>query len=202
MTFSFLKKIFGSKHERDAKKLVPIAEEVNGAFSKLSTLSDDELRNKTVEFRARIKEETAEYEKEIAGLNEKLKEDVQGEERKEIYKRLDDLEEERDNVIADILDEILPEAFAVAKEACRRLVGQSWDITGHKVVWDMVPFDVQIMGAAVLHEGRLPRWQPAKERLSSPLCLFISMHYREEAHISLRSTTISRNATANGWERF
>ncbi len=155
MTFSFLKKIFGSKHERDAKKLVPIAEEVNGAFSKLSTLSDEELRNKTVEFRARIKEETAEYEKEIAGLNEKLKEDVQGEERKEIYKRLDDLEEERDNVIADILDEILPEAFAVAKEACRRLVGQSWDITGHKVVWDMVPFDVQIMGAAVLHQGKI-----------------------------------------------
>jgi preprotein translocase subunit SecA len=155
MTFSFFKKIFGSKHERDAKKLVPIAEEVNEAFEKLSTLSDEELRNKTTEFRSRIKDETAEYEKEIAELNEKLKGDVQGEERKGIYKRLDDLEEERDNVIADILDEILPEAFAVAKEACRRLVGQSWDITGHKIVWDMVPFDVQLMGAAVLHQGKI-----------------------------------------------
>ena len=155
MAFSFLKKIFGSKHERDAKKLLPVVEEVNEAFAKLQDLSDDELRHKTEEFRARIKEETAEYEKEISELNAKLKEDVQGEERKGIYQRLDELEEERDNVIADILDEILPEAFAVAKEACRRLVGQSWDVTGHKVVWDMVPFDVQIMGAMVLHQGKI-----------------------------------------------
>jgi len=155
MPFSFFKKIFGSKHERDAKKLVPVAKETNETFAKLSGLSDDELRHKTEEYRARIKDETAEYEKEIAELNGKLKEDVQGEERKGIYQRLDELEEERDNLIADILDEILPEAFAVVKEACRRLVGQSWEVTGHKIVWDMVPFDVQLMGAAVLHQGKI-----------------------------------------------
>ena len=68
---------------------------------------------------------------------------------------LEELEEERDNFVYDILDEILPEAFAVVKEACRRLVGQSWEITGHKIVWDMVPFDVQLMGAAILHEGKI-----------------------------------------------
>ncbi len=155
MPFSFLKKIFGSKHERDAKKLVPIAAEVNEAFAGLADLSDDQLRHKTEEFRSRIKEETAEYDKEISNLKERLKEDVQGEERKGIYKRLDELEEERDNLIADILDEIQAEAFAVVKEACRRLVGQGWEVTGHKVVWDMVPFDVQLMGAAVLHSGRI-----------------------------------------------
>ena len=55
----------------------------------------------------------------------------------------------------ETLDDILPEAFAVVKDACRRLVGTSWDVTGHKVVWDMVPFDVQLMGAAVLHEGTI-----------------------------------------------
>jgi len=155
MPFSFLKKIFGSKHERDAKKLRPVVVEVNEAFGKLGVLPDEELRRKTDEFRARIKEETAEYEKELAELNAKLKEDVQGEERKEVYRRLDELEGERDSVIADILDEILPEAFAVVKEACRRLIGQSWDVTGHKIVWDMVPFDVQIMGASVLHDGKI-----------------------------------------------
>lgn len=148
-------KIFGSKHERDAKKLAPYAEEINEAFEKLHDLSDDELRQKTEAFRVRIKEETAEYEREIAELNEKLKEDIQGEKRKGIYERLEELEEERDNVVADILDEILPEAFAVVKEACRRLVGQSWDVTGHKIVWDMVPFDVQLMGAVVLHQGKI-----------------------------------------------
>ncbi|MFZ1083172.1 MAG: preprotein translocase subunit SecA [Candidatus Kryptoniota bacterium] len=155
MPFSFLKKIFGSKHERDVKKIVPIVEEINEAFEKLRDLSDDELRQKTIDFRARIKEDTAGLEKEIAELREKLKGDVEGEEHKGIYGRLEELEEERDNFVYDILDEILPEAFAVAKEACRRLVGQSWDVTGHKTVWDMVPFDVQLMGAVILHEGKI-----------------------------------------------
>ncbi len=155
MPFSFLKKIFGSKHERDITKIAPLVDEINKAFDRVSDLSDDELRQKTANFRTRIKEEIAELEKEIAELREKLKGDVEGEEHKGIYGRLEELEEERDNLVYDILDEILPEAFAVAKEACRRLVGQSWDITGHKIVWDMVPFDVQLMGAIILHEGKI-----------------------------------------------
>jgi preprotein translocase subunit SecA len=155
MPFSILKKIFGSKHERDVKKILPIVEEINKIYETLHGLSDDELRQKTYDFRERIKEETSELEKEIEELRERLKGDVQGEERKNIYARLDELEEERDNLIAEILDEILPEAFAVVKEACRRLVGQSWEVTGHKIVWDMVPFDVQLIGAVVLHQGKI-----------------------------------------------
>ena len=63
MPFSFLKKIFGSKHERDVKKIVPIVEEINEAFEKLRDLSDDELRQKTIDFRAKKKEDTAGLEK-------------------------------------------------------------------------------------------------------------------------------------------
>jgi preprotein translocase subunit SecA len=155
MALSAFSKIFGSKHERDAKKLLPYVDEINEEFEKLQSISDDELKAKTGAFRNRIKEETAEIEKEIADLKEKLKGDVEGEERKAVYKDVDELEQERDDIIADILDDILPEAFAVVKDACRRLVGTSWDVTGHKVVWDMVPFDVQLMGAAVLHEGTI-----------------------------------------------
>ena len=155
MALSAFGKIFGSKHERDAKKLLPYVDEINEEFEKLQSISDDELKAKTGAFRNRIKEETAEIEREIADLKEKLKGDVEGEERKAVYKDLDELEQERDDMIADILDDILPEAFAVVKDACRRLVGTSWDVTGHKVVWDMVPFDVQLMGAAVLHEGKI-----------------------------------------------
>ncbi len=76
MSFSIFKTIFGSKHERDVKKIAPIVEEVNEAFEKLPDLTDDELRQKTTSFRTRIKEETAELEKEIADLHEKLKGDV------------------------------------------------------------------------------------------------------------------------------
>ncbi len=155
MALSAIRKIFGSKHDRDSKKLIPYIEQVNEEFEKLQSLSDEELKGKTAAFRSHIKEETAEIEKEIEALKERLKGDVQGEERKAVYKELDELEEERDSVVADILDEILPEAFAVVKDACRRLVGTSWEVTGHKVVWDMVPFDVQLMGAAVLHQGKI-----------------------------------------------
>ncbi len=152
---SIIKSIFGSKHERDAKKLEPAVDEINEAFEKLHDLSEEELRGKTDQFRSRIKEEIAEVEKEISELKAKLKEDIRGEERKKTYGRLEEVEEERDEITADILDEIMPEAFAVAKEACRRMVGQSWEITGHKIVWDMVPFDVQLMGAMVLHDGKI-----------------------------------------------
>ena len=55
------------------------------------------------------------------------------------------------------LDAILPEAFALVKNAARRLVGKSWDVRGHEYTWDMVPYDVQMIGGIVLHEGRLPR---------------------------------------------
>ena len=152
---SIFKSIFGSKHERDAKKLRPAVIEINEAFEKLHDLSDEELKGKTGQFRSRIKEETAEVEKELSGLRERLKGDVQGDERKKTYGRIEEAEQERDDVTADILDEIMPDAFAVVKEACRRLLGQSWEITGHKVVWDMVPFDVQLMGAQVLHDGKI-----------------------------------------------
>ncbi|MGA3246173.1 MAG: preprotein translocase subunit SecA, partial [Bacteroidota bacterium] len=57
--------------------------------------------------------------------------------------------------IRETLDEILPEAFAVVKETCRRLVGQSWDVAGNKTIWDMVPFDVQLLGAIALHQGKI-----------------------------------------------
>ncbi|MFH0776933.1 MAG: preprotein translocase subunit SecA [Patescibacteria group bacterium] len=53
------------------------------------------------------------------------------------------------------LDELLPEAFAVVKNACRRLVGRSWDVRGNDVKWDMIPYDVQLVGGIVIHQGKI-----------------------------------------------
>jgi len=55
----------------------------------------------------------------------------------------------------ETVDDLLPEAFAVVKETCRRLCGTSWDVVGIPVTWDMVPFDVQLLGAIVLHQGKI-----------------------------------------------
>jgi preprotein translocase subunit SecA len=152
---SVIKKIFGDKHAKDIKRIQPIVGEINKYFEEYQKLTDDELKNKTVEFRNRIKEITSEIETEIAEIKEKLNGELPLEESEPLWDELEVLQKDLDDTIAEVLNEILPEAFAVVKDTCRRLVGQSWEITGHKIVWDMVPFDVQLIGGVVLHEGRI-----------------------------------------------
>ena len=65
------------------------------------------------------------------------------------------MEEQLDAKYEEILDEILPEAFAVVKATCKALVGKSWEVAGNKITWDMVPYDVQLLGGIVLHRGKI-----------------------------------------------
>jgi preprotein translocase subunit SecA len=148
-------KIFGSKRERDIKLLRPLVEQVNREFAKLESLTDEELRAKTDVFRSRIRENTQATSDEIVALKESLKSVDGFTEREEIYAQLEELEKQLDNQIEQSLLALLPEAFAVVKDACRRMVGETWDVAGNKIVWDMVPFDVQLMGASILHSGKI-----------------------------------------------
>jgi preprotein translocase subunit SecA len=150
-----LKKLFPSKHEKDVKALMPIVEEINDIFEKLKDLSDEDLRGKTTEFRTRIQNALKETEERLATVREELKLDPEGPSREKLLGEIDDLEKARDEITNETLDEILPEAFAVVKDACRRLVGTSFDLLGNKTIWDMVPFDVQLVGGIVLHDGKI-----------------------------------------------
>ncbi len=149
------RKIFGSKNERDVQKLLPYADEINAHFEQLQSLTDDQLKAKTDEFRGRIKEATKEIDDEIAAAKASLPEVKEYAQRESIYDRIDELNKELDAKINETLDAILPEAFAVVKETCRRLLGTTWDVAGTKMQWDMVPFDVQLMGGVVLHQGKI-----------------------------------------------
>lgn len=151
----FFKKLFGGKHDKDIRMIEPLVAQINAYAEQFSQLTDDQLRAKTGEFRSRIKEATGEIESEIASLQESLKQDLSFSERDALYNKLDDLKKELDAEIEETLRQLLPEAFAVVKEACRRLVGQTWDVAGNKTVWDMVPFDVQLIGGVVLHQGKI-----------------------------------------------
>ncbi len=153
----FLSKIFPSKSEKDVRRIIPIVEEINRHFEEFQRLTDDELRGKTIEFRQRIREAVQGTENEIAALKEQLtgKETLSLDEREGIYSQIEELKGTLYELTQQALTEILPEAFAAVKEACRRLEGQSWEVTGHKIVWDMVPFDVQLIGAIVMHEGKI-----------------------------------------------
>ncbi len=151
----WLKNLFGSKYEKDVKSILPVVEEINGFYTGLESLSDDQLRGKTDEFRSRIREALKDLEQERLTVREKLNVDLPTAERESLHSELDSLEEEIEQVLRETLDDLLPEAYAVVKDACRRLVGQQFDLLGHPAVWEMVPFDVQLIGGAVLHQGKI-----------------------------------------------
>ncbi|HET9326498.1 MAG TPA: preprotein translocase subunit SecA [Candidatus Eisenbacteria bacterium] len=127
MLETLMKSVFGSKHERDRRRVQPIVEEINRVYDSFQGLTDDQLRAKTTEFRGR--------------LAEALKDVSDPEERKRIER--------------ETLDDLLPEAFAAVKLACARLVGKTWPVVGIPISWDMIPYDVQLIGGVMLHEGRI-----------------------------------------------
>jgi preprotein translocase subunit SecA len=166
MVANLITKIFGSKHQRDTKKITPITEQINRIYEEYKDLSSEDLKGKTEEFKHRIKERTSELylrldelKKEFAHLksyrlSEEEKEEVRA--KKESFSQeIREVEKEIKEEEQKILDEILPEAFAAVKEVCSRLLGKEWDVCGIETKWDMVPYDVQLIGAVVLHQGKI-----------------------------------------------
>jgi preprotein translocase subunit SecA len=151
---NIIKKIFGDKHSKDVNELLPIVEEINGEYEKLKLLTDDELRGKTGELKEKIQEYTKELRLKIDDLKARLQSDEEFD-RHSAYEELEVLEEELNDTYEEILDQILPEAFAVVKSTCERLLGKTWLVVGHKITWNMVPYDVQLMGGVVLHQGKI-----------------------------------------------
>jgi len=123
----FFRGLFGSKHEKDVRLLQPYIAEINKFAEGLESLSDEQLKGKTDEFRERIKAANKDLEDGIVAERESLKNpDLSFEAREEVYNRIDALHKELDQRIQQTLDSLLPEAFAVVKETCRRLVDQMW----------------------------------------------------------------------------
>ena len=127
MLNTVFKKIFGDKNEKATKGLWPVVEEINSIYETLKDLSDDELRNKTAEFKQKIQDETAEIRNRIEELKTQLHEVQSSGEKHSIYDEIEELEKDLDEKYQEVLDEILPEAFAVVKDTCRRLVGKTWN---------------------------------------------------------------------------
>ncbi len=151
---NLIKKLFGDKHEKDLKVLWPIVSEINDHYETIKNLTNDELKNKTNEFKEKIQAHTEATRKNIAELKTRLQSDEEFD-RNAAYDELDGLEEKLNDEYEEILDELLPEAYAVVKSTCQRLVGTSWTVAGNKLNWDMVPYDVQLIGGIVLHQGKI-----------------------------------------------
>jgi preprotein translocase subunit SecA len=184
----FLKSFLGNKSQRDIKAIEPVLVRTLESYEVIKTLSNDQLRDKTIEFRQRIKEFISDKEQEITDLKVKLNSDeIDIEAKEEMYNQLDHLEKESYDLTQQILDEILPEAFSVVKDTARRffendyvevtatqhdrdlaavkdnveIVGDkaryhsSWMAGGNMIRWDMVHYDVQLIGGIVLHQGKI-----------------------------------------------
>ena len=136
---SILTSVFGTSSEREIKGTLPIVKQINTIYKALMDVPIEKLQMRTEEFKERVREAGKETEEKALASNLS---------REEVHEKVLDAERK-------VLDEILPEAFAMVKEICRRLMGQEWQMCGQKIVWDMIPYDVQLIGAVVLHRGRI-----------------------------------------------
>ncbi len=193
MISNLLKSILGDKSSKDRKVYQPIIDKANGSYTQLQSLSDDQLRVKTAEFRKIISEGTESLENELSELKQKAADiNLPVHEKEDLFDQIDKQTKTIDEKIEELLEEILPEAFAVVKETARRwkengalrvtatemdrslavsrpdgitiegdqaIWHNEWTAAGAKVKWEMVHYDVQLMGGAVLHRGNIAEMQ-------------------------------------------
>ena len=153
-----LTRLFGSKSEKDLKTIRPVVNEIREIEKTLSSLTDEELKAKTDSFKKLIREDASEIDEEMRKIQARLEdpdEEIPLEERRELAGQVAELRKEWLASVEETLEEILPEAFAVLSETCRRFVGKTWKVAGSDVEWRMVPYDVQLIGAITMHSGKI-----------------------------------------------
>ncbi|MFC4870584.1 preprotein translocase subunit SecA [Negadavirga shengliensis] len=184
-----LAKVFGTKSDRDIKSLSPVVETIKQEFDKLQGLSDEMLRNQTLEIKQQINEDLKTFDDKIQQLKEEIEnlapEQVHAKDA--LFNEIDKTEKERNEELEKVLEKVLPRAFAVVKETARRFKDNQqlkvsatmedremaalkpyveiegdtavwhnrWMAAGNEVTWDMVHYDVQLLGGVALHKGKI-----------------------------------------------
>ena len=204
---SILKAFVGDKSEKDVKALQPYLTKIKTFEASLSSLSHDELRAKTAEFKKRIQSARQEKDDKIAALKIEVEQKVDIDEKEDIYASIDALEKEAYDITEKTLMDILPEAFAVVKETAKRFKdnttvrvkatpsdlkisaakeyvtiegdesvwANSWSAAGKQITWDMIHYDVQLIGGMVLHQGKVAEMQTGEGKtLVATLPLYLN----------------------------
>ena len=134
-----LTKIFGTKSDREIKKILPIVKQVNEFYATLEGKDLSYLQDRTKELQTIVKESISDQESKKLNNIDDSKE----------LKRI------RSQIAENVLEQHLVEAFALVKHACRLLYGKEWEVVGQKIKWEMIPYDEQIIGGIVLHQGKI-----------------------------------------------
>ena len=204
---SILKAFVGDKSEKDVKAIQPLVTKIKSFESALQALSHDELRDKTAQFKLKIQQARAEKDAKIASLKQDAEQTQDIDAREDIYAEIDSIEKEAYEISEKVLNEILPEAFAVVKETARRfkentsisvtaspkdrelsasksyitidgdhaIWANSWNAAGKAITWDMIHYDVQLIGGVVLHQGKIAEMQTGEGKtLVATLPLYLN----------------------------
>ncbi len=184
---SVLKVFVGDKSKQDVKSISPIVQQIKALESGVKSLTHDELRQKTQEFKIKLTEARKATQEQIDALKSKIEITEDIDERETLYEQIDQLKVDQYLASEETLNEILPEAFAVVKETAQRFVDNSeitvtaspfdrvlsarksyvtlkgnvatwknsWDAAGKPIIWDMVHYDVQLIGGIAMHQGKI-----------------------------------------------
>ncbi|MBI3982401.1 MAG: preprotein translocase subunit SecA [Gemmatimonadetes bacterium] len=147
--------VVGTRFERELKRLRPIIARVHEEETRLSQKPDSEIQGQTARLRGLLRERLGAIEDRLAETRVAKRTCADAHQREELDRQIRELERELHVATNRALADLLPEAFATVREACRRLLGSPFVVTGHEMTWDMVPYDVQLIGGIVLHQGRI-----------------------------------------------
>ncbi|WNH11608.1 preprotein translocase subunit SecA [Thalassobellus suaedae] len=213
---SVLKVFVGDKSKQDVKAITPIVEKIKALEASTSSLSHDELRAKTIEFKATITEAIKPINDEISKLLEEAENTEDIDKREDIYEAVDKLKDDAYHKTEAVLNDILPEAFAVIKETAKRFTNNtaitvtastydrelsgekdyvtldgdnatwanSWDAAGKPITWDMVHYDVQLIGGIAMHQGKIAEMQTGEGKtLVATLPMYLNALSGQGVHL-------------------
>ena len=185
--------VLGTRHARDVKRLQPILAQIKAHEERLGGLTEEDLKGQTAKFREVITERTGAAREALESVRLAKHDCADPVERDALEDRFAELEAAYKKQVADVLDELLPEAFATVREACRRLVGTTVMVTGRELVWDMVPYDVQLIGGIVLHQGRIAEMATGEGKtLVATLPLYLNALTGRGAHLVTVNNYLAR----------
>ncbi len=204
---SILKVFVGDKSQKDVKAIQPLITKIKSFETALAGLSNDELRARSDFFKQKIKEARAEKDNKIVALKQEAENTADIDKREDIYNEIDALEKEAYEISEKVLNDILPEAFAVIKETAKRfkenttvtvtatpldrelsatksyitlegdkaIWANQWNAAGKEITWDMIHYDVQLIGGVVLHQGKIAEMQTGEGKtLVATLPLYLN----------------------------
>jgi len=213
---SVLKVFVGDKTKKDLKAITPIVDQIKSFESQFEALSIDELRQNTSRFKTTIKEATADLQSQIDALEEKAENEPDIDVKENFYGEIDDLKVEIYKTTEEVLNDILPEAFATVKETAKRFFhntslevsatefdrtlsaskdyvnlngdkaiwNNSWDAAGKPITWDMIHYDVQLIGGIAMHQGIIAEMQTGEGKtLVATLPMYLNALSGDGVHL-------------------